>query len=221
MLHSERIERLCIGINEASMPLLQGFKGRLPNLRILRVLYYILLRALDPPNINVFETAPALRRVAVGGNSSSRVLLPWSQITHFKEEPERSGIVGKLVLLPSSSQHSFTNLDIYRPPCLLLIDESALISPYRPTALPNLRTLRVVIYSCDYKDVDLFLESLTIRAVEVMKIRHMGPLIPRLVSMFSGSCGPFRLQKLACQFSHHLTSIRRIERPTQTHYSLG
>ena len=136
--------------------------------------YSILLRALDPPNTYVFETAPALRRVAVGGNSSFRVLLPWSQIIHFEEEPERSGIVGKLVLLPSSSQHSLTNLDIYRPPCLLLIDESALISPYRPTTLPNLRTLRVVIYICDYKDVDLFLESLTIRAVEVVKFAIWG-----------------------------------------------
>ena len=30
-----------------------------------------------------------------------------------------------------------------------------------------------------------------------MKIRYMGPLIPHLVSMFSGSRGPSRLQKLA------------------------
>ena len=171
MLHSERIEQLYIEVNEATMPLLQGFKGRLPNLRILRVLYYIFLSA-RPSNINVFETAPALRRVAVGGNSSLRGLLPWSQITHFEEE--RSWIVGKLVLPSSSLLHSLTNLDIYRPPCLLLIDESALISPYRPTTLPNLRTLRVVIYICDYKDVDLFLESLTIRAVEVVKFAIWG-----------------------------------------------
>ena len=189
MLHSERIEWLCIRVNETTMPLLQGLKGRLPNLRILRVLYY----ALDAPNINVFETAPALRQVAVGRYSGVRVLLPWSQITHFEEAA--SGRVGKLGLLPSSSLHSLTNLDIHR--FCQVVGESALLSPYRPTILPNLRTLSVLVQKCDYKDLDFFLESLTIPAVEVMKIRCMEPLIPHLVSMFSGSRGPSRLQKLA------------------------
>ena len=83
----------------------------------------------------------------------------------------------------------------------MLIDKSAFRSPFRPTTLPNLRTLRFVITGTnrDYviRDVDLFLESLTIPAVEIMKIRHMRPLIPHLVSLFSGSRGPSRLQKLA------------------------
>ena len=172
------------------MPLLQRFKGRLPNLRILRLLYYV---TVPPPRIDVFETAPALRQVAIlaGSQQDSRVLLPWSQITHFKDE--RVGRVGRLVLHSSSTLCSLTNLDIYRGRHSNHVDES----PYRPTTLPNLRTLRVVIYECDYKDVDHFLESLTIPAVEVIKIRYMGPLIPHLVSMFSGSRGTSRLQKLA------------------------
>ena len=194
MLHSERIEQLRIDVNDTTIPLLQGLKGRLPNLRILRVLYCV--RA---PNIDVFETAPALRQVAIEGlyqDSIANVLLPWSQITHFEEElpGER---VGKLVPPFSSSLHSLTNLEIYRPPSLYQVGESALLSSYRPTTLPNLRTLRFVIYDCYCKDVDGFLESLTIPAVEVMKIRYMGPLMPRLVSMFSGCRGPSRLQKLA------------------------
>ena len=194
ILHSERIEQLRIEANRTTMPLLQRLKGRLPNLRILCVLYYV-----PAPSIDVFETAPALRQVTLGGlylDDSVSVLLPWSQITHF--EDERVGRVGKLVLLPSSSLCSLTNLDIYRPPCLYQVDdESALLSPYRPTSLPNLRSLRVVIYDCDYEDVDLFLKSLSIPAVEVMQILFMEPLIPHLVSMFSGSRGPSRLQKLA------------------------
>ena len=198
MLHSERIEQLRIDLNSTTIPLLQKFRGHLPNLRILRVLYCI--RATNiTPNIDVFETAPALRQVAIEGlhqDSIVKFLLPWSQITHFEEKlpGER---VGKLVPPSSSSLHSLTNLDIYRPPCLFQVGKSALLSPYRPTILPNLRSLRVVIYDCDCKDVDLFLESLTIRAVEVMKISYMVPLIPHLVSMFSGCCGPSRLQKLA------------------------
>ena len=181
-LHSERIEQLCMEVNVTTMPLLQRLKGRLPNLRILRLLYYV---TVPPPSIDVFETAPALRQVAIlaGSQQDSRVLLPWSQITHFKDE--RVGRVGRLVLHSSSTLCSLTNLDIYRGRHSNHVDES----PYRPTTLPNLRTLRVVIYECDYKDVDHFLESLTIPAVEVIKIRYMGPLIPHLVSMFSGSRG--------------------------------
>ena len=212
MLHSERIEQLRVDVSDVTMPLLQGIKGRLSNLRILRVLY-----CLRAPNIDIFETAPALRQVAVKGihtNGIDKVLLPWSQITHFEEElpGER---VGKLVSPASNSLHSLTNLDIYRPQCLYHVSESALLSPYRPTTLPSLRTLRIVIYKCGYKDIDRFLESLTIPAVEIMEICYMMvPLIPHLVSMFSGSRGPSRLQKLAFRTNSlkpgHLSALLKL-----------
>jgi hypothetical protein len=191
MLHSKRIEQLRIEVNKTTMPLFRGFKGRLPNLRILRVC----LNANEVPNLDVFETAPALRQVAIGGlyqNSNVRVLLPWSQITHFEDQLSAKK-VGQLV--PLSSLLSLTYLDIYKPLCYY--GGSALLSPYQPTTLPNLRTLRVLIDDGDFKNVDLFLESLRMPAIEVMKIFHMGPLIPHLVSMLSGSHGPSRLQKLA------------------------
>ena len=189
--HSERVEQLRILVNDiATMHLFQGFKGRLPNLRVLRVRYFT--RA---PNLDVFEIAPALRQVAIGGlykDSTLKVSLPWSQITHFEEDLpfER---VGKLV--PLSSLRSLTNLDICRATCCCFGE--FVLPPYRPTTFPNLRTLRVLISDSRYKYVDLFLDSLAIPAVEVMKILLMAPLIPRLVSMFSEPRGPSRLQKLA------------------------
>ena len=198
LLHSERIERLHIEVNKVTMPLFQGFKGRLLNLRILRVLYHM-PRPVRDPNLDVFETAPALRQVAMEGLyhgiSSDRVVLPWSHITHFEDRiPTKR--VGQLVPLPSL--HSLTNLDIFKfSHCHHFDDESAVRSPYRPTTLPNLRTLKLLIDKSEYKDVDLFLECLTIPAVEVMKIFYVAPLIHHLVSMFSGSRGPSRLQKLA------------------------
>ena len=190
IFHSERIERLRILISDiTTIHLLQGFKGRLPNLRILRLQCNVCATNLD-----LFETAPALRRVAIEGlykDSSVKVLLPWSQITHF-EEYLKAGRVLKLV--PLSSLRSLRNLDIYGLHCF---SRQSVLSLYRPTTLPNLHTLRVLIYDNDYKCVDCFLESLTIPAVEIMKILHMAPLVPQLVSMFSGSRGPSRLQKLA------------------------
>ena len=191
ILHSERIEQLHIDINKTTVQLFQGFKGHLPNLRILRV--YLNAVASEVPNLDIFETAPALRQVAIGGlySSSVKVLLPWSQITHFEEQ-----LLGERVgqLASFSSLHSLTYYYTDKRPSYY--NESALL-PYRPTTLPNLRTLKVLIDNRDYKKVNLFLESLTIPAVEVMKILCVGPLIPRLVSMFSGSHGPSRLQKLA------------------------
>ena len=64
MLHSGRIEQLCIEVNKTTMALFQNFKGRLPNLRILHL---YLLNAYEVPDLDVFETAPALQQVALGG----------------------------------------------------------------------------------------------------------------------------------------------------------
>ena len=185
MLHSERIQQLRIDVNKTTMPLFRGFKGRIPNLRILRV--YLI--ANNVPKVDVFENAPALRQVTLWGDSSVRVLLPWSQITYF-EEQLRGERVGNFV--PLSSLRSLTNLYIDKPP--YYGDESA--TPYRQTTLPNLRILKVKTHTDKNLKVGLFLESLTIPAVEDMKILHMAPLIPHLVSMFSGSRGPSRLQRL-------------------------
>ena len=191
ILHSERIEQLRIDINEKTMLLFQEFKGRLPNLRVLRVQLYALQVAA---NLDIFETAPALRHIAIGGAchtnhiSYGRVLLPWSQITHFED---RLPTERNRRLVPLSSLNSLTYLDIHQYSCCY--DESAIRFPYQPITLPNLRTLKL---DCDYENPDLFLESLTIPAVEVINIFYCAPLIPLLVSMFSGSRGPSRLQKL-------------------------
>ena len=184
ILRSERIEQLRIYINASAMLLFQGLKGRLPNLRILS------LSSPCDSNFNIFETAPALRQVTVEESwvyfSHGRVLLPWSQITHFEDESRRNV---QFQIVPLSSLHSLTYLDIHK--CMRCYDGPF---PYRPITLPNLRTL--MLDDCDCENLNLFLESLTIPAVEFVKMHCCAPLIPHLVSMFSGSRGPSRLQKL-------------------------
>ena len=114
ILQSERIEQLRIYINGSAMLLFQGFKGRLPNLRILRLSSHAL-----SSNLDIFENAPALRQVTIEGschaNRYGRVLLPWSQITHFKDDTRRNG-----QLVPLSSLNSLTYLDIRK--CLRCCD---------------------------------------------------------------------------------------------------
>lgn len=55
-------------------------------------------------------------------------------------------------------------------------------------------TLKVILY---HSTLGIILECLTIPAIERVKIRYPGPLIPRLISMFSRSHEPSRLQKFA------------------------
>ena len=198
ILHSERIQQLRIEVNEAIAQFLQRLKGRLPNLRILRV-YFAASEFPNSDQFDVFKTAPALRKVAIRGfngfdeDSSVKVLLPWSQITHFEEQ-----LPGKRVgqLVPLSLLRSLAYFDVDKRPFFddFVYKSTRILSPYRPTTLSN---LRVLFHDSDYKIVDLFLESLTIPAIEVMIIICRGPLIPRLVSMLSGSHGPSRLRRLA------------------------
>ena len=189
ILHSERIEQLRIDINDKSIRLFQGFKRRLPNLRILRVHWQFCAHR----DLDIFETAPALRQVTIGGSYSYHfgyVRAPQLHITCFEDRLTRT--VGQL---PMSSLRLLTYLDIHQVSCYFNSRESAIRFPYRPTTLPNLRTLTVMLDS-DYETANNFLQSLTIPAVEVMKIFYVAPLIPHLVSMFSGARGPTRLQKL-------------------------
>jgi len=70
-------------------------------------------------------------------------------------------------------------------------------SPYQIKTFPNLRTLKITCRSNLEEDIGSFLDSLRLPAIEVVKIRCMGPVISRLVSMVSRSYEPSRLQKLS------------------------
>ena len=203
--HSERLESLSMCIYDMHTTMLfQGLKGRLPNLRKL----YLSLPSTYSNNgrrLDIFETAPALRQVVLQGSypgDSIRLFLPWSQITHFYDTL-RSESVAPYVPLSSLPSLSYLYIDkdmfqtsegawIISP---ALRDPSTHPSHYEPITLPGLHTLKVHGH-CN-GDTGIFLDSLTIPAVEVIKISVPGSLVPHLVSMFSRSHEPSRLQKLA------------------------
>jgi len=197
VLHSERLHTLHIDLILTTMRALQGFKGCLPNLRILRLDLNATFSNTEH-TLDIFETAPALRQVTLAGYQTNvdniNLLLPWFQITHFEERLGGSMLGPHFV--PLSSLPSLTCLDIDKAP----LDGFTPLLPYEPTTLLNLHTLKVVLHhSCHFfiRDFGIFFECLTIPAVEVIKIHCMAPLVPRLVSMFSRSHAPSRLQKLA------------------------
>ena len=182
----------------------KGLKGRLSNLRTL-CLILPPTYSNDGRSLDIFETAPALRRVSLLGSypgDSIRLLLPWSQITHFNDTLRSESVAPyvPLSLLPSLS-YLYIDKDILRtsggasiiyPP---LRDPSTHPSHYEPVTLSDLHTLKV--HGHRNGDTGIFLDSLTIPAVVVIKISLPGSLVPHLVSMFSRSHEPSRLQKLA------------------------
>ena len=203
--HSESLESLNMCIDMHIATLFQGLKGHLPNLRNL-CLDLPSTYSNDGRSFDIFETAPALRRVELLGSypgDSIMLLLPWSQITHLYDTIRSESVAPYVPLsfLPSlsylyidkdSDQPSGANVWIIST---ALRDPSTHPSHYEPVTLSSLHTLK--IHGHLNGDTGIFLDSLTIPAVEVIKISLPGSLVPHLVSMFSRSQEPSRLQKLA------------------------
>jgi hypothetical protein len=163
----------------------------------------------DGGSLDIFEIAPALRRVILLGSypgDGFRLLLPWSQITHFYDMLLSESVAP---YLPLSSLTSLSYLYIDKngsqspSPFAAYITPTVLSNPstypshYEPITLSVLRSLK--IHGHSNGDTGTFLDSLTIPAIEDIKISfpEPGSLVPRLVSMFSRSHGPSRLQTLA------------------------
>ena len=205
--HSERLELLSMCIFDMHTTMrFQGLKGRLSNLRDL-ALNMPSTYSNDGRSLDIFETAPALRRVKLVGSypgDSIRLLLPWLQITHFSDMLRSESVAPYVPLssLPSLS-YLYIDKDIYRTSGGAWIISPALRDPsthpshYEPVTLSDLHTLK--IHGHRDGDTGIFLDSLTIPAVEVIKISlpSLGSLVPHLMSMFSRSHEPSRLQKLA------------------------
>ena len=195
-LHSERIEYLSMPIFDIH-PTMQELKERLPNLRILALNFSSTSTndRVEVQSLDIFKTVPALRRVVLVGSGylgySIRSLLPWSQITHLHDmlRSDRVAPYVPLPLLPSLT-YLYIDKSTFEGP------GPTLPSPYEPITLPSLRTLKIHGH-CKGGDTGIFLESLTVPSVEVVKISYLGSLVPRLASMFSRSHEPSRLQKLA------------------------
>ena len=196
--HSERLESLRMTIHDMhTAKHFQGLKGRLPSLRNL-TLGLPSAFTNDGRNLDIFETAPALRKVELVWShpgDSIRLHLPWSQITHFTDMLHSESIAP---YVPLSSLPSLSYLDINRYIHRESFHDPSTHRPssqYEPITLSRLHTLKV--HDHFNEDTGIFLDSLTIPAVEDIKISLPGSLVSNLVSLFSRSHQPSRLQKLA------------------------
>jgi len=144
VLHSGRLHTLHIDFILTTMRTFQGFKGCLPNLRILRLDLNAIFPRHTEYTLDIFETAPALRQVKLTGYHGDvdniKLLLPWSQITYLEERLESRPLGPHFV--PLSSLPSLTCLNIDKPP----VDGFTPLSPYESATLFNLHTLKVILH---------------------------------------------------------------------------
>jgi hypothetical protein len=183
VLHSNRWQRVAIDCTTRTVSAFEGVKGRLSSLQTLSL---EVRRQMDPVVFDMFEDAPQLREVSLDGPFPGEVLLPFSQLTRYKERLRGSGMAFYTISLAAS----LTTLEVSR-----FFD-----SPDIPViTLPSLITLKVQF---DDTLSQGFLENLTLPAIQEIRIAGFGGrLITAVTAMISRSHSPCMLKKFAFRSS--------------------
>ena len=183
VLHSNRWQTVAIDCTTRTVFAFKGVKGRLSSLQTLSL---EVRRQTDPVVFDMFEDAPQLREVSLDGPFPGEVLLPFSQLTRYKERLRGSGMAFYTISLAAS----LTTLEVSR----------FFESPDIPViTLPSLITLKVQF---DDTLSQGFLENLTLPAIQEIRIAGFGGrLITAVTAMISRSHSPCMLKKFAFRTS--------------------
>jgi hypothetical protein len=181
--HCERWEVITIKIDISLLHRFREIKGRLPNLKNLSL--YLSGYGSDLPTIDMFEGAPELRQVDVGGPFLADLSLPFSQLAHYKDKMRMRNSITRVV----TSANSLEALTI------LELCETSSTPPIPAVTLPYLRKLQVK-FCCTRPD---FLNNLRIPAIEEIQMvsyHDRGGLLSSLISIVSNSPEPCPLKVL-------------------------
>ena len=181
--HCERWQVLTVKMNTASLPRLREIKGRLPRLESLNL--YLSGYEEGIPTIDMFDGAPQLRQVDVGGPFLAELSLPFSQLAHYKDKIRMRNSITRVVTAANSLE-ALTVLEL----C-----ESSSTPPIPAVTLPALKKLQVK-FCCTRPD---FLSNLTAPILEEIKLvsyHDEGNLIPSLITIISNSSTPCVLKIL-------------------------
>jgi hypothetical protein len=181
--HCERWEVITIKIDISLLHRFREIKGRLPKLKNLSL--YLSGYGNDLPTIDMFEGAPELRQVDVGGPFLADLSLPFSQLAHYKDKMRMRNSITRVV----TSANSLEALTI------LELCETSSTPPIPAVTLPYLRKLQVK-FCCTRPD---FLNNLSIPAIEEIQMvsyHDRGGLLSSLISIVSNSPDPCPLKIL-------------------------
>ncbi|KAF9530933.1 hypothetical protein CPB83DRAFT_904918 [Crepidotus variabilis] len=172
--HCERWQAVTIKINISILPRLFEIKGRLPKLESLSL--YLSGYGEGVPTIDMFEGAPQLRQVDVGGPFLAELALPFEQLERYKDKMRMRNSITRVVTAANSLE-ALTILEL----C-----ESSGTPPIPPVTLPALRKLQVK-FCCTRPE---FLNNLSVPAIEEIKMvsyHDRGGLIPTIVNIVNNS----------------------------------
>jgi len=181
--HCERWEVVTIKIDISLLNRFREIKGRLPKLKNLSL--YLSGYGNDLPTIDMFEGAPELRQVDVGGPFLADLSLPFSQLAHYKDKMRMRNSITRVV----TSANSLEALTI------LELCETSSTPPIPAVTLPYLRKLQVK-FCCTRPD---FLNNLCIPSIEEIQMvsyHDRGGLLSSLINIVSNSPDPCPLKIL-------------------------
>lgn len=181
--HCERWEVVTIKIDISLLQRFREIKDRLPKLKNLSL--YLSGYGNDLPTIDMFEGAPELRQVDVGGPFLADLSLPFSQLAHYKDKMRMRNSITRVV----TSANSLEALTI------LELCETSTTPPIPAVTLPYLLKLQVK-FCCTRPD---FLNNLCIPAIEEIQMvsyHDRGGLLSSLINIVSNSPDPCPLKIL-------------------------
>lgn len=181
--HCERWEVITIKIDISLLHRFREIKGRLPVLKNLSL--YLSGYGSDLPVIDMFEGAPQLCQVDVGGPFLAELSLPFSQLVHYKDKMRMRNSITRVV----TSANSLEALTI------LELCETSSTPPIPAVVLPYLRKLQVK-FCCTRPD---FLNNLSIPAIQEIQMvsyHDRGGLLSSLIIIISNAAKPCPLKIL-------------------------
>jgi len=193
--HSERWKIATVKIDVSMLPCLSKIRGRLPHLETLSLYLSGYGPVID--TVDIFDDAPQLRQVDIGGPFLADIALPFQQLAHYKDRMRMRNSITRVVTAANSLE-ALTILE--------LCETSG--TPHIPLAtLPSLHTLQVK-FCCTRPD---FLNNLILPAIEEIQMvsyNDRGGLLTTLANIVSKSPSPCPLKTL--RFRSHTVEVGQL-----------
>ena len=181
--HCERWEVATIKIDISLLDCFRQIKDRLPVLKSLSL--YLSGYGSDLPTVDMFEGAPQLRQVDVGGPFLADLTLPFSQLTLYKDKMRMRNSITRVV----TSSNSLETLTI------LELCETSNTPPIPAVTLPHMRKLQVK-FCCTHPDFLSNLSLPVIEEIQMVSYHDRGGVFSSLISIVSNSPAPSPLKVL-------------------------
>lgn len=193
--HCERWQFVTVKIDISMLYRFRDIKGRLPNLQSLSL--YLSGYGTDVPAIDIFDCAPRLRQVDVGGPFLADLSLPFSQLSFYKDRMRMRNSITRVV----------TSANFLESLTILELCETSGTPPIPIVTLPYLRKLQVK-FCCTRPDFLINLRIPIIEEIQMVSYHDRGSLLSTLTEILTNSSGSSPLKVL--RFRTHAVQMGQL-----------